>query len=69
MCVYMYVCVCMQIYICNTSEWDRKGEEKTKLKIKNVSLFIVERFHLLKWKVFFYLVNCFFFLYIILNVN
>ena len=30
----------------NTNEQDRKGEEKSKLIIKIVCLFVVERFHL-----------------------
>ena len=31
----------------NTSEQDRKGEERNKLRIRNVSVFVVKRFHLL----------------------
>ena len=31
----------------NTSEWDRNGEKRSKLRIKNVYFFVVERVCLL----------------------
>ena len=51
----MYVCVLAEVPgpspdlkdFRNTSEWDRKVEERSKLRMKNLSLFVVERFLLL----------------------
>ena len=49
----------------NTSEWDKKGEEWSKLRIKNASLFLVERFLPInlneKYCFILWIVFCFFF--------
>ena len=49
--------------ILGTQEKDRKGNERSKIRFKNVSLFVVEIFHLIiQMDVFFY--SLFFLVYI-----